>query len=70
MPKTVGSIVLYNQEELHELTGATTEAWRRYLKSGRLKGNKIGGRWYVSEEALKEYMEGGGKQLQEAGKSS
>ena len=57
MPKTVGSMVLYTLEELHELTGVTPEAWRRYLNTGRLKGNKLGAKWHVSEEALKEYMD-------------
>lgn len=36
------------------------ETVKRALRSGKLKGNKIGGRnWSVSRDALREYIEGG-----------
>jgi excisionase family DNA binding protein len=36
------------------------ETVKRALRSGKLKGNKVGGRnWSVSRDALREYIEGG-----------
>ena len=30
---------------------------RKYLRQGKLKGKKLAKRWYVSEEALKDYFQ-------------
>jgi len=47
---------LYEVEELAEILGVGLPTIRKYLREGRLKGTKPAKRWYVSEEALKEYF--------------
>ena len=51
----VGDMKLYEVEELAEILGVGLPTIRKYLREGRLKGTKPAKRWYVSEEALKEY---------------
>lgn len=50
-------VKLYNIKELSEFLQTTPQTIRKYLNEGRLKGNKIGGKWLVTEEALKEFLE-------------
>ena len=52
----VGDMKLYEVEELAEFLGVGLPTIRKYLREGRLKGTKPAKRWYVSEEALKEYF--------------
>jgi len=52
----VGDMKLYDVEELAEILGVGLPTIRKYLREGRLKGTKPAKRWYVSEEALKEYF--------------
>ena len=52
----VGDMKLYEVEELAEMLNVGEPTIRRYLREGRLKGKKLAKRWYVSEEALKEYF--------------
>ena len=52
----VGDMKLYEVEELAEILGVGLPTIRKYLREGRLKGTKPAKRWYVSEEALKEYF--------------
>ena len=52
----VGDMKLYEVEELAEIPGVGLPTIRKYLREGRLKGTKPAKRWYVSEEALKEYF--------------
>jgi excisionase family DNA binding protein len=65
----VGDMKLYDVEELAEMLNVGTPTIRKYLREGRLKGTKPAKRWYVSEEALKEYFqpEPSEVQLEEAG---
>lgn len=56
MPIQLGELRLFTLEELSEKLGITTVTLRAYIKEGRLKGRKAGVRWYVSEEALREYF--------------
>jgi len=53
----VGDMKLYDVEELAEMLNVGTPTIRKYLREGRLKGTKPAKRWYVSEEALKEYFQ-------------
>lgn len=50
------NIKLYNIKELSNLLQTTPQTIRKYLNEGRLKGNKIGGKWLVTEEDLKEFL--------------
>jgi excisionase family DNA binding protein len=53
----VGDMKLYDVEELAGMLSVGTPTIRRYLREGRLKGKKLAKRWYVSEEALKDYFQ-------------
>ena len=52
----VGDMKLYDVEEVAEMLDVGLPTIRKYLREGRLKGTKPAKRWYVSEEALKEYF--------------
>lgn len=43
---------LYTVEDIAMITGLTTRTIRTYLKSGRLKGKKVGGQWRFTEEDI------------------
>ena len=53
----VGDMKLYDVDELAEILGVGLPTIRKYLREGRLKGTKPAKRWYVSEEALKDYFQ-------------
>jgi hypothetical protein len=57
MPKKIGNLTLFSVDDLHRELGLSKMTIRNYLKSGRLKGRKLGVAWYVTEEALREYFE-------------
>lgn len=54
------SIRLYSLTELEPILGVTHRTLQTYIKDGRLKGVKIGGKWKVSEDALKRFINGEG----------
>lgn len=56
MPKVILDVKLYNAQEVAELLGISVETARNYISDGRLKAKKIGTRYYVSEEKLKEFL--------------
>ena len=56
--KNVSEIKLYTLEELTDLLNVTVYTLRNYVKSGKLKAAKIGGKWRVSEENLKKFVNG------------
>ena len=59
--KTEGRIAdlkLYTLTELEEILGVTHRTLQTYMKDGRLKGQKIGGKWKVSEENLMKFING------------
>lgn len=51
---------LYTLTELESVLGVTHRTLQSYIKDGRLKGVKIGGKWKVSEENLKKFINGEG----------
>ena len=53
----VGDLTAYNVEELSELLGVQDKTIRAMLQAGKLKGRKLARRWYVTDEALKEYFQ-------------
>ena len=57
MPKKIGNMTLYSLEELSKTLEITTVTLRAYIKQGRIKGQKVGGKWFVSEESLKAFFE-------------
>jgi len=57
MSVKIGDLELYTVEELSDLMGIQERTIREYLKSGKIRGRKLAKRWYVTEEALREYFE-------------
>lgn len=51
-------IKIYTVPELCELLQMTPQSVRKYLNEGKIKGIKAGGKWVVSEEALREFLKG------------
>lgn len=56
MPIKLGEITLYDIMELSKKLNVTPTTLRSYMKKGRLKGQKVGGRWMISEEGLKDFF--------------
>ena len=58
MPVEIGDIKIYSIRELSEALDVTPLTLRNYINQGKLKGRKVGGRWYVSEDSLREFFNG------------
>ncbi len=51
-------IKVYTLDEIEVLLKVSLRTLYRYIKNGRLKANKIGNKWIVTEQALKDFIEG------------
>jgi len=49
---------IYTLAEVAEMLQVTRRTLYNYLKDGRLKGNKVVGKWIITEEQLKDFIEG------------
>ena len=58
--KRLEDIRLYTLSEIEPILGVTHRTLLSYIKDGRLKGVKLGGKWKVSEENLKKFINGEG----------
>ena len=47
---------LYTLTELEGVLNLTHRTLQTYIKDGRLKGVKIGNRWKVTEESLRDFL--------------
>lgn len=56
--ETLQSIKLYTLTELEEVLGVTHRTLLSYVKDGKLKAVKIGGKWKVTEENLRAFING------------
>ena len=56
--KRLEDIRLYTLTEIEPIIGVTHRTLLTYIKDGRLKGIKVGGKWKVSEENLKKFING------------
>lgn len=56
MPIVIEDIKLYTVKELSELTGVTNITLRSYIINGKIKGRKMGGRYFVTADALKQFF--------------
>ena len=54
----IGDIKAYDVQEIAKLFDMTPQSIRRFLREGRIKGRKVGTRWYVTEEAIRDYLMG------------
>ena len=52
------AIRLFTLTEIEPILGVTHRTLLTYIKDGRLKGVKIGGKWLVSEDNLKKFLNG------------
>jgi hypothetical protein len=52
----IGSITLFDIMELSKKLDLNPATLRGYIKSGRLKGQKVGTKWFVSEDGLREFF--------------
>ncbi len=66
MPKQIGDLKLFEVEDLAETLGLHDRTIRKLLREGRLRGRKLGKRWYVTEESLKAYFRDTEAQYKEA----
>lgn len=56
--KTLEGLKLFTLTELEPILGVTHRTLQTYIKDGRLKGVKLGGKWKVSEENLRKFING------------
>ena len=56
MTVKIGTLELYDVEELARLLNVQEKTIRAYLREGRLKGRKMARKWYITEESLREYF--------------
>lgn len=49
---------LYSVKELEKILPITPLTIREYIKKGKIRGQKIGGLWFVSKENLEAFLEG------------
>lgn len=59
MKEKLQSLPLYTLKELAQLLEVTERTLHTYIKTGKLKGVKIGGKWKVTEENLQKFINGG-----------
>lgn len=56
MPTTVKDLTLYSVFDVSRMLNVTTVSIRNYIKQGHLNGQKLMGRWFVTEEDLNSFF--------------
>ena len=56
--KQFGDIKFYDAQEIARIFDMTPQSIRKFFKTGRIKASKLGTRWYVTEEAMREFLLG------------
>jgi len=56
MPTKLKDITFYSVLELSQKLNVTPVTICNYLKQGKLKGHKVMGRWFISDEDLMEFF--------------
>lgn len=54
----MGDIKVYTVDDIMELLQVTRITIYNYIKSGKLKGNKIAGKWIFTDEQVRNFIEG------------
>jgi len=49
MPTKIKDKILYSVPELSEMLNVTTVTIRNYLRQEKLKGQKVSGKWFISD---------------------
>lgn len=55
-----GNVKVYSLREIAEMLKVTERTLHTYIKIGKIKGQKVGGRWLVSEANLHKFLNGEG----------
>jgi excisionase family DNA binding protein len=58
MPLRFDGLKVYTLPELSKKLNISTLTLRKYVREGRLKGQKIARRWLVTEEDAKKFLSG------------
>jgi len=58
MSEKITDLKLYNLHEMAKLLEVSERSIHTYIKTGKLKAVKIGGRWKSTEENLKKFING------------
>lgn len=58
MPKVILGETMYTMQEVAEMLNVTTRTMITYTQNKRILGQKIGGRWYFTEDNLKDFLNG------------
>ena len=58
-PIKIGDTTFYSVVALSKKLGVSLTTLRGFIKSGKLKGKKIGGTWLVTETNLKKFLGNG-----------
>lgn len=56
--KQIGDIKLYSVKDLHESLDMNERTIRDWFNKSRLKGQKLGTEWHITEENLKKFLNG------------
>jgi predicted site-specific integrase-resolvase len=56
MPTKIAEVTLYSVPELSRIMNVTTMSIRNYIRQGYLKGQKLTGRWFVTEEDFEKFF--------------
>lgn len=56
MPREILGIVTYTTEETAEILGVTKRTLMTYLTSGKMVASKIGGRWAITDQQIKDFV--------------
>ena len=56
MPTTIDNVTVYSVTDVSQMLNVTTVSVRNYIKQGHLKGQKVMGRWFVSEQEVSEFL--------------
>lgn len=57
----LGKLTAYDVKELSTLFSLDPQSVRSYIRAGKLKGTKVGVKWYVTEENIRAFLSGGSK---------
>ena len=56
MSVKLGEVKLYEIRDIAKSFNISESTIRSYFRSGKLEGQKFGGRWFIPEEALRDYL--------------
>jgi hypothetical protein len=56
MTISISGLTLYSVPELSQMLNVTDVSIRNYIKQGHLKGQKVMGRWFVSDKDFAEFF--------------